>query len=160
MYIDLVMVDIRTNNVYYWPKKGANMLAQNFVLDDKIDLSSPDSLRSMAKLVTKLFDLWKLPVSDQLNLLGLSETSRSMLSRYRKGNAIPNSRDMIDRVGWLLSIHKSLRLLFPYNREFRQQWIKNRNRMMENFRPIDIMKEKGIIGIATVARHLEFLRGQ
>jgi hypothetical protein len=136
------------------------MLAQTHLNENNIDLSAPESRKSMAVLATRLFDLWKLPVSDQLNLLGLSETSRSMLSRYRKGIAIPNSRDMIERVGWLLSIHKSLRLLFPYNREFRQQWITNRNRMMDNLRPIDIMKEKGIIGIATVARHLEFLRGQ
>lgn len=136
------------------------MLAQQDISENKIDLSTPESRKSMAVLATRLFDLWKLPVSDQLNLLGLSETSRSMLSRYRKGNAIPNSRDMMERVGWLLSIHKSLRLLFPYNREFRQQWITNRNRMLDNLRPIDIMKEKGIIGIATVARHLEFLRGQ
>jgi hypothetical protein len=136
------------------------MLAQTHLNENNIDLSAPESRKSMAVLATRLFDLWKLPVSDQLNLLGLSETSRSMLSRYRKGIAIPNSRDMIERVGWLLSIHKSLRLLFPYNREFRQQWITNRNRMMDNLRLIDIMKEKGIIGIATVARHLEFLRGQ
>lgn len=136
------------------------MFAPTYLSENKIDLSAPESRKSMAKLTTKLFDLWKLPVSDQLNLLGLSATSRSMLSRYRKGIAIPNSRDMIERVGWLLSIHKSLRLLFPYNREFRQQWITHRNRMMDNLRPVDIMKEKGIIGIATVARHLEFLRGQ
>ncbi len=136
------------------------MQEQTQVIEKKIDLSSPESRKSMAKLVTRLFDLWGLPVADQLNLLGLSATSRSMLTRYRKGNAIPNSRDMIDRVGWLLSIHKSLRLLYPYNREFRQQWVSKRNRMLNNIRPVNLMKEKGIIGIATIARHLEFLRGQ
>ncbi len=136
------------------------MQKQPQTMENNIDLSSPESRKSMAKLVTRLFDLWGLPVADQLNLLGLSETSRSMLTRYRKGNAIPNSRDMIDRVGWLLSIHKSLRLLYPYNREFRQQWVGKRNQMMNNIRPVDLMKEKGIIGIATIARHLDFLRGQ
>ena len=86
------------------------MRTQHQTIEKNIDLSSPESRKSMAKLVTRLFDLWGLSVTDQLNLLGLSETSRSMLARYRKGNAIPNSRDMLDRVGWLLSIHKSLRL--------------------------------------------------
>jgi uncharacterized protein (DUF2384 family) len=128
--------------------------------DQDIDLNSPESRKAMATMVTRLFDLWSLPAADQLNLLGLSETSRSMLTKYRKGSAIPNSRDMLERVGWLLSIHKALRLLFPYNREFRQQWISKRNRMMGNLRPVDLMKEKGIIGIATVARHLDSLRGQ
>ena len=127
---------------------------------DKIDLSLPESRKSMAKLVTKLFDLWGLPVADQLNLLGLSETSRSMLNRYRKGEAIPNSRDMIDRIGYFMSIYKSLRLLFPYNREFRNNWVKNKNKLIDNHLPVELMKSKGIIGIATIARHLDFLRGQ
>lgn len=141
-------------------KKGWPILTQFQEQEQDIDIKSPESRRSMAKLITRLFDLWRLPVNDQLNLLGLSETSRSMLTRYRKGNAIPNSRDMMDRIGWLLSIHKALRLLFPHNREFRNQWVSKRNRMIENLRPIDLMKEQGIIGIATVARHLDSLRGQ
>jgi hypothetical protein len=67
---------------------------------------------------------------------------------------------MLDRIGWLLSIHKAMRLLFPYNREFRSQWVSRRNRLLGNMRPLDLMKEKGIIGIATVSRHLDSLRGQ
>ncbi len=136
------------------------MLTQFQSNDQDIDLNSPESRKALAKMVTRLFDLWGLPASDQLSLLGLSATSRSMLTKYRKGSAIPNSRDMLERVGWLLSIHKALRLLFPYNREFRQQWVAKRNQMMGNLRPVDLMKEKGIIGIATVARHLDSLRGQ
>ncbi|MCF6247702.1 MAG: hypothetical protein L3J69_10105 [Desulfobacula sp.] len=136
------------------------MQLQTQSIESNIDINSSESRKSMAKLVTKLFELWKLPAADQLNLLGLSETSRAMLTKYRKGNAIPNSRDMIDRVGLLLSIHKSLRLLYPYNNDFRQQWVSKRNQMMNNSRPVEIMKEKGIIGIATVTRHLDFLRGQ
>lgn len=114
----------------------------------------------MAKLVTKLFEIWKLPVVDQLNLLGLSETSRAILIKYRTGTAIPDSRDMNDRVGLLLSIHKSLRLLYPYNQDFRHQWVSKRNQMMNNLRPLEIMKEKGMVGIATIKRHLDFLRNQ
>ena len=136
------------------------MLTQYQTPVQEIDLNSPESRKALAKMVTRLFDLWNLSVADQLNLLGLSISSRAMLTKYRKGSAIPNSRDMLDRVGWLLSIHKALRLLFPYNREFRNQWVSKRNRMMGNVRPLDLMKEKGIIGIATVARHLDALRGQ
>ena len=128
--------------------------------EQTIDLNSQESRQSMAKLVTRLFEVWELPTSDQLNLLGLSETSRSMLIKYRKGNAIPNSRDMMDRIGWLLAIYKNLKLLFPFNQEFRNSWVLKRNQMMENLRPIDVMKEEGIIGIATIARHLDSLREQ
>jgi hypothetical protein len=81
-----------------------------------IDLSSPEARKSMAKLITKLFDFWGLPVREQLNLLGLNQTDRSIMTRFRNGDAIPNTRHMVERVGLLLSIHKKLRLLYPYNR--------------------------------------------
>jgi len=136
------------------------MLTQVRSPDQEIDLSSPESRKALGKMVTRLFDLWALNATDQLNLLGLSDNSRAMLTKYRKETAILNSRDMLDRVGWLLSIHKALRLLFPYNREFRNQWVSKRNRLLGDMRPLDLMKEKGIIGIATVSRHLDALRGQ
>jgi hypothetical protein len=31
--------------------------------------------------------------------------------------------------------------------------------MLNEQRPLDVMKEKGLIGIASVARYLDFLRG-
>ncbi len=136
------------------------MLTQYQTPDPTIDLRTPESRKALGKMVTRLFALWELNAADQLNLLGLSHTSHAMLTKYRKGTAIPNSRDMLDRVGWLLSIHKALRLLFPYNREFRSRWISKRNRLLDNMRPLDLMKEKGLIGIATVSRHLDSLRGQ
>jgi hypothetical protein len=82
-----------------------------------------------------------------------------MLSDYRKGNALPNSRDMLDRIGWLLSIHKALRLLYPKNEDIRYSWVKRRNQLLNNERPIDIMQEQGIIGIAKISRYLDHLRG-
>ena len=53
-----------------------------------------------------------------LELLGLSAKGRAMLSKYAKGDALPEGRDTLDRVGWLLAIHKVLRLLYPQNPEF------------------------------------------
>ena len=124
-----------------------------------INLESNDARRKLARMVTRLFELWHLPAADQLELLGLSRTSRAQISRYRKGGAVPSSRDMLDRIGWLLSIHKSLRLLYPRNENIRYTWVKRRNRILDDQRPLDIMKYQGLIGIARVARYLDFLRG-
>jgi hypothetical protein len=68
-------------------------------------------------------------------------------------------RDMLDRIGWLLSIHKSLRLLYPRNEHIRYTWVNRRNRILDDQRPLDIMTSQGLIGIARVARFLDFLRG-
>ena len=110
-------------------------------------------------MVTRLFELWNVTTADQLELLGLSRTSRAQISKYRSGGAVPSSRDMLDRIGWLLSIHKSLRLLYPRNENIRYTWVKRRNRVLDDQRPLDIMKYQGLIGVARVARYLDFLRG-
>jgi hypothetical protein len=124
-----------------------------------IDIESGRARETLARMVTRLFELWNLSTADQLELLGLSPTSRAQISKYRNGGAVPSSRDMLDRIGWLLSIHKSLRLLYPRNENIRYTWIKRRNRILEDQRPLEIMKYQGLIGIARVARYLDFLRG-
>lgn len=124
-----------------------------------VDLTKQDSRKKLATLAIRLFEKWDLATTEQLDLLGLSPTSRKMLGDYRKGNALPNSRDMLDRIGWLLSIHKALRLLYPKNENIRYTWVKRRNQLLNNQRPLDIMQEQGIIGLAKVSRYLDHLRG-
>ena len=125
----------------------------------RINIENSDARRKLSRMVTRLFTLWNLTTADQLELLGLSRTSRAQLSKYRKGGALPSSRDMLDRIGWLLSIHKNLRLLYPRNENIRYTWVKRRNQILDDQRPLDIMKYQGLIGIARVARYLDYLRG-
>jgi hypothetical protein len=125
-----------------------------------VDLDSGESRQALAKMVIRLFQRWRIGTADQLNLLGLSETSRAMLSRYSRGEALPSTRDMKDRVGWLFSIHKALRLLYPRNEEMRYSWVNRRNAAFDNLTPLAVMKEQGIVGMARVSRYLDFYRGQ
>jgi len=127
--------------------------------ETRVNIENSDARKKLARMVTRLFELWDLPTADQLELLGLSRTSRAQISKYRNGGAVPSSRDMLDRIGWLLSIHKSLRLLYPRNENIRYTWVKRRNQILDDQRPLDIMKYQGLIGIARVARYLDFLRG-
>jgi len=135
-------------------------MAQANLKNDEVTLESADSRKALAILIIKLFHLWGLNTSDQLELLGLSPKSRAMLSKYARGEALPSTRDMYDRVGWLLAIHKALRLLYPRNEDIRYSWVHRRNAVFDNLAPLDVMKEQGIIGIARVARYLDFYRGQ
>ncbi len=106
-------------------------------------------------MIFRLFDYWELSPSDKLNMLGLTERSKFMLTRYSKGEALSANRDMMDRVGWLLSIYKSLKILYPQNEEICKSWILRRNSIFNNYTPLEVMKEKGIIGLAMVSRYLE-----
>lgn len=133
----------------------------SFATAEKLDsgLDTATARQGLAKLIMKLFKLWGLSTADQLDLLGLSQNSRAMLAKYSRGEALPTTRDIQDRVSWLLSIHKALRLLYPRNPEIRYSWVSRRNAAFGNLTPLAVMKEQGIIGIARVSRYLDFYRG-
>jgi hypothetical protein len=118
------------------------------------------SRKKLAKMLIKLFDHWDIDTETRLKLLGLSINSRALLSKYAVGEqGIPNSRDCLDRAGYLLAIHKALRLLYPQNPKTRYKWITLKNKAFNNYTPIDIMINEGIIGLARVTRYLDFVRG-
>lgn len=124
------------------------------------DFTTEANRAELTPVVLRLFERWQLDTAQQLNLLGLSATSRSMLSKYRAGGALPGTRDCLDRIGWLLAIHKALRLLYPYNETLRYGWIKHRNTTFGERTPLEVMAEDGIIGLARVARYLDWQRGR
>ena len=127
---------------------------------DALDLTTEASRAQLAPVIMRLFERWGLDTAQQLNLLGLSSTSRSMLSKYRQGAAVPGTRDSLDRIGWLLATHKALRLLYPFNETLRYTWIQHRHSAFGERTPLEVMIEGGLIGIARVARYLDWQRGR
>ena len=124
-------------------------------------LSNYEYRAAQTRLIMNLFQLWQLDQASQLNLLDQSPKSRTLITKYRKGaGVLPRGRDLSKRVGLLLSIHKSLVLLFPEDKEIQQNWIHQRNVLLDNFTPLEVMKEQGLFGVAKVARFLDFYRGQ
>ena len=85
------------------------------------DIRNPTRTRDervvLAKAITRLFERWQLTAADQLMLLGLNESNRIALQRYARGEALAANRDLLERAGHLLGIHKSLKLLYPHNEE-------------------------------------------
>jgi hypothetical protein len=115
---------------------------------------------ALARMVTKLFDHWKLSTQEQMALLGLSEGSRMSLTRYRKGEPLADSRDLMDRAANLLSIHRSLRILFPRNRDLVYTWPTTPNRAFEGQTPVELIRKEGFLGLLVVKRYLDFERGR
>jgi hypothetical protein len=109
-------------------------------------------------MVTQLFEHWRLSATEQAALLGLSADNRSTLARYRKGDPLADSRDLLDRVGHLLGIHKSLRILFPHDRDLAYRWMTTPNRRF-GARPVDVAVERGFEGLLALRRYLDFERG-
>lgn len=117
----------------------------------KFDYQSQESRRDLAQLILKLFSLWSLAETDRLELLGL-QTSLD-LERFTQGEDLLTD-DLLERIGWLLSIHKALRALYPKNAEICYGWINCRNTAFNDSTPLVVAKE-GIIGLARVAHYLD-----
>jgi len=124
-----------------------------------VDLNDRRARARLAAMITKLLVHWGLSAAEQAALLGLSTGSRTTLSRYREGEPLADSRDLLDRVGHLLGIHKSLRLLFPHDRDLAYRWMTQPNRRL-GARPVDLIIEHGFEGLLSVRRYLDFQRGQ
>ncbi len=133
---------------------AAATIAQNV-----IDRTSKHSRGRLAAMVMQLLELWQLPTDAQSALLGLSPDSRTALSRYRKGAPLADNRDLLDRAGHLLGIHKSLRILFPHDRDLAYRWMTQPNRRF-GARPVDVVVEHGFEGLLAIRRYLDFERGR
>ena len=109
-------------------------------------------------MVIALLSHWKLSSAEQAQVLGLSKGSRSTLVRYRSGEPLADNRDLLDRAGHLLGIHKSLRILFPHDRDLAYQWMTQPNARLGS-RPVDVILEHGFEGLLALRRYLDFQRG-
>ncbi len=129
--------------------------------DHLADLDDESVRHDLARVVAALLEKWALPTETQLALLGMSPESRKVLPQFRRGErALPNTRDTLDRAGYLLGIHKALRLLFPEDEALRYGWVRRRNKMLDGKPPLEVMLDEGLVGLARVARFADFQRGQ
>lgn len=128
------------------------MASPEFTPQDS-DLTSEDTRRRLTKVIIRLFDEWELKTTEQLILLGLRETSCNLLQNYRNlKNIIPYDHDQLERVGLLLNIYKNIYDLYPENENLRKNWVKRANKFFNGKRPLDIMLEKGLSGMADIIK--------
>lgn len=136
------------------------MLATQHTQKQRTTERSEQDRTELAKMIMRLFAHWELPARDQLALLGLSPRNRAALVNYRAGKPLANSQDLLERVGILLGIHKSLRLLFPQNRELAYAWMKQPNKAFDGKTPTDVITDYGFAGLYMVRAYLDKARGQ
>jgi transcriptional regulator with XRE-family HTH domain len=123
------------------------------------DPRTRESRARLAKMLVQLLDHWQLGAADQALLLGLSGQSRSTLARYRRGEPLADSADLLSRAAHLLGIHKALRILFPHDRDLAYRWVSAPNRRFGERAPLEVMKQ-GFEGLLAVRRYLDFERGR
>ena len=124
-----------------------------------VDIHGRKSRERLARLIAKLFEHWGLSAPDQAMLLGLSPDSRATLARYRRGEPLADSADLLARAGHLLGIHKALRIAFPHDIDLAYRWVTAPNRRFGDRAPLEVMRQ-GFEGVLAVRRYLDFERGR
>ncbi len=123
-------------------------------------LDSKERRFALSKAFFNLTKLWGLKRDEEAQLLGWSyQEKRTQLDNMRKGRSpLPHDRDKFERVVDLLNIHKSLRLLFPYDQKTAYQWVQLPRKRFGNHSALEIMFEDGKEGITAIRRYLDYER--
>jgi hypothetical protein len=107
------------------------------------------------QLIMKLFQLWNLTYKQQAIALGLSPNTQTSIHKYKNGKqALPLFRDIQDRVGHLLAIHKYLRRAYPFNKELAYQWISTPNKDFTQQSPFTVIANEGYLGLVKIRNYL------
>lgn len=105
----------------------------------------------------RIAELWKLSNEEARCLLG--QPSPATFYNYKKGAGGPLSRDMLERVSYVLGIFKALTLLFP-NPDQADRWMRRENTAFGGCSALEHALGGSIVDLADVRRHLDQVRGQ
>ena len=123
-----------------------------------LDLDSTKAGQVALKFFFSLMDKWNCSVEEQMVLLG--SIGRSTLYKYRQLPEIRLPRDTLERVSYLMGIHKSLRILFG-DKPSTYDWIRKANSEapFNGLSALQLMLAGGVMDIAVVRRYLDGVRG-
>lgn len=111
---------------------------------------SDEERGELAVFVTDILTEWKLTPEESLSLLGHSEdTKPRQLSRYKRGNPLPQDEAILQHVEAILGIQHSLHVVFPLNRNMPLFWLSHRNKQLGGI-PLRIMLDDGLHGMNRV----------
>lgn len=105
-------------------------------LSNQCDIHTWEARLAITKMLMKLFALWQITTVDQAALLN---RSLSTIRRYQNGGCFADVQDMHDRVASLLGVHKSLRIVYPHNRDLVYRWVSTTNKAFDGKAPIELM---------------------
>lgn len=123
-----------------------------------LDLDSAQAGHVALKFFFNLMEKWHCTVDEQTVLLG--SIGRSTLYKYKQLPEVRLPRDTLERVSYLMGIHKSLRILFG-DKPSTYDWIRkpNSEAPFNGISALQLMLAGGVMDIAVVRRYLDGVRG-
>jgi hypothetical protein len=121
--------------------------------------ASGENHPAFSKAFCRLMEHWSVTNEEMAQLLGWSyKIHRTRIDNLYKGHSLPFDRDKFERVRDLLNIHKSLRILFPNQRDLVYHWVKVPRERFGGYSALDIMLTDGKSGISAIRRYLDHER--
>ncbi|MFZ4712560.1 MAG: hypothetical protein ACOYL6_02500 [Bacteriovoracaceae bacterium] len=118
-------------------------------------------IKSLAKAFWKLVEKYELNNSDLHAILGKNFDPKT-LKKYKTSLSFPEGEtDIVLRASHMLSIHWSLRVMYPHNSSLVYSWIKTKTPEFDNKSPIQILKESGyksFIALMSIRNYLDYKR--
>jgi len=99
---------------------------------------------------------WNLKDSQQMKLLG--DVPSATFYNWKKTKRGALTKDLLDRISYILGIYKALHLLFSDENQA-DAWIHKKNRAFSNYSALDVMLGGSIIDLARVRAYLDAQRG-
>lgn len=132
----------------------------SLALKEKQVFGSEAERRALSKAFFKLVEHWGLSNEQTARLLGWSYSNkRTTLESMREGRSgLPKDQDKLERVQDLVNIHKSLRILFPNQKNLVYEWVQVPRERFGDYTALDIMLEDGKAGITAIRRYLDYER--
>lgn len=118
-----------------------------------------DAGRVALQFFFNLTEQWRCTAEQQRILLG--DIGRTTYHKYKKLPAVRLPRDTMERVSYLMGIHKALRILFSNHEQAVYDWVHKPNSAapFNGRSALDYMLAGRVIDLADVRRYLDHARG-
>jgi hypothetical protein len=115
---------------------------------------SPAAMKAFVRIAEK----WDLSVPERCVLLG--DIPKATYYKWARGDVSALSRDVLERIGIVLGIHKGLQLFFA-EEGGRLRWFKapNHDYAFHGKSPLGRMLDGGVMDLYAVRQYIDALRG-
>jgi len=123
---------------------------------------APEKVReALGRAFWKIAGKYGLSRTEQAAILGIKANNQRLGSMEENGE-IPDDPDKVLRASHLVGIHKSLRVMFPQNREVVYHWLKTKRELFKGKSAMEYIMEgdpsASIMRLYSVRRLLDQLR--
>jgi|TARA_B100000929_G_scaffold287197_1_gene273493 hypothetical protein len=126
---------------------------------DRVSPTSPSAGRVALKSFFNIMEKWQCSAADQRVLLGGIGTTT--YHKYRKLPEVRLPNDTLERISYVMGIHKALRILFSNTPEMAHEWVRRPNRAapFNGQSALDYMLAGQVVSLADTRRYLDGVRG-